>query len=390
MKNTYHSTLLHQHKHSHARIMKFETPHGAVITPAFMPVGTRAFVNLMTPNDLENTNSQIILGGNTYHMLVAPGMEILQAAGGMHRFMGWEKPMLTDSGGFQVFSLSNNTDICKIGENGATFKHPITGKVIALNAQTSIDAQKNIGADIIMAFDQCTPDAATEIEAQKIMTRTHRWLLESKNIHDQNPNSFYGLKQAIFGIIQGGIYQRLREESAQFIVNANLDGIAIGGESIGFNMPKTAEIIEWVRPILPENKIRYTMGVGLHPRDLIEVVKLGVDIFDCVGPTRNARHGALYHGFTIPHENWVCFDELGEEKGQLLIKKTIYAKDENPILKNCDCHTCLHHSRAYLHYLFKIKSPAYHNLACIHNIHAMQKTCEVMREVVGTRSVARM
>lgn len=380
--NKYHSERLHQHAHTHARVMKFSTPHGEVITPAFMPVGTRAFVNLMTPHDLTQTNSQIILGGNTYHMLVAPGMEILQAAGGMHKFMGWNKPMLTDSGGFQVFSLSNNTNICKIGENGATFKHPVTGKIILLNSQTSIDAQKNIGADIIMAFDQCTPDSATEIEAQKIMARTHRWLLDSKNNHDQNPNSFYGFKQALFGIIQGGIYQRLREASAQFIVNADLDGIAIGGESVGFNMPKTADIIDWVRPILPEHKIRYTMGVGLHPQDLIDVVKLGVDIFDCVGPTRNARHGALYHGFAEPENEWVKFNFHGEEKGQILIKKTIYAKDENPILKNCDCHTCLHHSRAYLHYLFKIKSPAYHNLACIHNIHVMQKTCEVMRNVI--------
>ncbi len=314
MTNTYHSELLHQHAHTHARVMKFSTPHGEVVTPAFMPVGTRAFVNLMTPDDLTQTNSQIILGGNTYHMLVAPGMEILQAAGGMHKFMGWDKPMLTDSGGFQVFSLSNNTDICKIKEDGARFKHPITGKVILLNSRTSIESQKNIGADIIMAFDQCTPDSATEIEAQKIMTRTHRWLLESKNSHDQNPNSFYGFKQALFGIIQGGIYQKLREESAQFIVNADLDGIAIGGESVGFNMPKTAEIIDWVRPILPEHKIRYTMGVGLHPQDLIDVVKLGVDIFDCVGPTRNARHGALYHGFAEPENDWVKFNFHGEEK----------------------------------------------------------------------------
>src|SRR3990167_7578446 len=161
MQNKFQSTCLQKHVSLPARIMKIETPHGEVITPAFMPVGTRAFVNLMTPHDLSQTQSQIILGGNTYHMLVAPGMDILQAAGGMHQFMGWHKPMLTDSGGFQVFSLSNNTDICKIGENGATFKHPVTGKIIVLNSQTSIEAQKSIGADIIMAFDQCTPDSAT-------------------------------------------------------------------------------------------------------------------------------------------------------------------------------------------------------------------------------------
>lgn len=382
MPNTYQSTLIKKHAHTHARIMKVETPHGEFTTPCFMPVGTRAFVNLMTPDDLMATNSQIILGGNTYHMLVSPGMEILQAAGGMHPFMGWHKPMLTDSGGFQVFSLSNKTDICKIKEDGAHFKHPITGKMILLNSQTSIDAQKNIGADIIMAFDQCTPDAASENEAQKIMTRTHRWLLESKAIHEKNTNSFYGLKQALFGIIQGGIYQQLREQSAQFIVDADLDGIAIGGESVGFNMSLTSEIIDWVRPLLPENKVRYTMGVGLHPQDLIDVVKCGVDIFDCVGPTRNARHGGLYHGFAEPDNHWVRFNVQGEDKGQISIKKSIYAKDSNPILKNCACHTCKNHSRAYLHYLFKIKAPAYHNLACIHNIHVMQQTCDAMREVI--------
>jgi len=382
MSNIFHSQLMHQHKATHARIMKMTTPHGEVTTPAFMPVGTRAFVNLMTPNDLEKTNSQIILGGNTYHMLVSPGMSVLEAAGGMHRFMHWQKPMLTDSGGFQVFSLSNNTNICKINEKGAQFKHPITGQVISLNAKTSIEAQKSIGADIIMAFDQCTPSSASESEAQKIMQRTHRWLLESKEIHDKNPNSFSGLKQALFGIIQGGEFQSLREKSCQFIIDADLDGIAIGGESIGFNMQKTAGIINWIRPMLPENKIRYTMGVGLHPQDLIDVVKLGIDIFDCVGPTRNARHGALYHGFAEPFEDWLTFNFHGEAKGQLLIKKTIYAKDDRPILPGCDCHTCRHHSRAYLHYLFKIKSSAYHNLACIHNIHVMQKVCEVMRDTI--------
>ena len=382
MNNIFYSELVHQHAHTHARVMKMQTPHGDILTPTFMPVGTRAFVNLMTPEDLITAGSQIILGGNTYHMLVSPGMEILQAAGGMHAFMGWHKPMLTDSGGFQVFSLSNKTDICKITETGAAFKHPITGKKIILNAQTSIDAQKSIGADIIMAFDQCTPDSASESDAEKIMARTHRWLLDSKDIHEKNSNSFYGLKQALFGIIQGGQYQRLREQSAKFIVDANLDGIAIGGESIGFNMPITEKILGWVHPILPDNKIRYTMGVGLHPQDLIDVVKCGADIFDCVAPTRNARHGSLYHGFAEPENNWVKFNDRGEIKGQISIKKTIYAKDESPILKNCDCHTCQNHSRAYLHYLFKIQSPAYHNLACIHNIHVMQTTCNVMRNVI--------
>src|SRR3989338_6007171 len=202
MQNKFQSTCLQKHVSLPARIMKIETPHGEVITPTFMPVGTRAFVNLMTPDDLIQTNSQMILGGNTYHMLVTPGMDVLQAAGGMHQFMHWHKSMLTDSGGFQVFSLSNNTSICKISENGATFKHPITGQVIQQNAQTSIETQKIMGPDIIMAFDQCTPDQASLEEAEKIMARTHRWLLESKAIQEKNPVSAYGFKQALFGIIQ--------------------------------------------------------------------------------------------------------------------------------------------------------------------------------------------
>lgn len=362
--------------------MQVATPHGDFITPTFMPVGTRAFVNLMTPEDLITAGSQIILGGNTYHMLCAPGLDVIQAAGGMHRLMGWHKPMLTDSGGFQVLSLSQNKCICKIDETGAHFKHPDTGKIIHLTPHTSIHAQKIIGADIVMAFDQCTPDNASEPEARKIMARTHRWLLESKETHEKNKQSVYGFDQALFGIIQGGVFKTLREESAQCIVETELDGIAIGGESIGFNMPKTIEILAWVLPFLPENKVRYTMGVGLHPQDLIDVVSAGADIFDCVAPTRNARHGTLYHGITKQKADWVVFDAMGETRGQITIKKSLYAKDNKPILENCTCHTCQHHSRAYLHYLFKSKAPAYHQLACIHNVHVMQRACDMMRVAI--------
>lgn len=359
--------------------MHVSTPHGDFETPTFMPVGTRAFVNLMTPADLTKAGSQIILGGNTYHMLCNPGMDTLEKAGGMHRFMDWQKPMLTDSGGFQVFSLSKDSSICKINEKGARFKHPITGQTIHMTPESSIQAQKIIGADIIMAFDQCTPDSLSEKETHKIMQRTHRWLLQSIETHKKNPNSAYGFHQALFGIIQGGCHRHLREESTQFILDADCDGIAIGGESVGFNMPKTVDIIDWIRPLLPENKVRYTMGVGLHPQDLIDVVKAGVDIFDCVAPTRNARHGALYHGLAEPHDKWVRFNDFGEKRGQILIKKTKYATEDKPILEGCTCHTCQHHSRAYLHYLFKIKSALYNQLACSHNIHVMHQVCDAMR-----------
>lgn len=381
-KNHYQSQCIAQHKRLPARITQIDTPHGSVTTPAFMPVGTRAFVNLATPEALSDANSQIILGGNTYHMLCTPGMETIKALGGMHKMMQWNKPMLTDSGGFQVFSLSKNSNICKISEKGASFKHPTTGQLIKMTPESSISAQKTIGADIIMAFDQCTPDSLSEKETATIMQRTHRWLLQSKQLHEQDPYSTYGSKQALFGIIQGGCYQNLRKESAEFILQANVDGIAIGGESIGFDMAKTETIIDWLRPMLPTDKVRYTMGVGLNPEDLINVVRLGIDIFDCVAPTRNARHGALYHGIAKPENDWVTYDTFGEDKGRLLIKKAIYAHQDKPVLAGCTCYTCQHYSRGYLHYLFKTKAAFYSALACIHNIHVMHQVCDTMRQVI--------
>lgn len=381
MQNIFESKLLKQHTSSPARVMKMNTPHGEVLTPAFMPVGTRAYVNYMTADDLIASGSQIILGGNTYHMLCSPGMEIIQAAGGMHRMMNWHKPMLTDSGGFQVFSLSKNGKICKIDSQGAHFKHPITGQTIHLTPETSIDAQKVIGADIIMAFDECTPEHGGREAALAAMDRTHRWLLQSKERHEANPCSAYGFKQALFGIIQGGSHPDLREKSTQFILDADLDGIAIGGEIIGFDMQKTSEVIDWVRPMLPQDKIRYTMGVGLNPQDLIDVVAKGIDIFDCVAPTRNARHGALYHGEPVVENNWLQF-KSDQDKSRILIKKNCYAKDDTPIMENCTCYTCKNYSKAYLHFLFKDKSVAYSHLACIHNIHVMQNVCLKMRELI--------
>lgn len=381
MQNIFKTELIKQHPTLPARVTQITTPHGDILTPAFMPVGTRAYVNCMTPTDLIHTQSQIILGGNTYHMLCAPGLEIIEHAGGMHRFMGWHGPMLTDSGGFQVFSLSKNGKICKIDEQGAHFKHPVTGQVIHLTPQTSIHAQKIIGADIMMAFDECTPENGGRVAAVQAMERTHRWLYESIEAHQKHPQSMYGHPQALFGIIQGGSFRDLREQSTQVILAADLAGIAIGGEVIGFDMQKTAEVIQWIRPLLPENKTRYTMGVGLNPQDLIDVVAQGMDIFDCVAPTRNARHGSLYCGTIVEENHWLRF--VGEDdKGKILIKKSIYARDNRPIMKDCRCYTCQHHTRAYLHFLFKTQSLAYNNLACIHNIHVMQDVCLRMRALI--------
>lgn len=387
MQNRFQSELIKKHPHLPARVMRMSTPHGEVMTPAFMPVGTRAMLNYMTPADLEQSKSEIILGGNTYHMLCTPGMEIIEKAGGMHKFMGWHKTMLTDSGGFQVLSLSKNGKICVIDEDGAHFKHPKTGKVIHLNSHTSIQAQKIIGADIIMAFDQCTPETGGREAALAALDRTHRWLVLSKEEQIKQPTSAYGLQQALFGIIQGGSFRDLREQSTDFILSQDLDGIAIGGEVIGFDMPKTCEIIDWVRPMLPDNKIRYTMGVGLNPQDLIDVVAKGIDIFDCVAPTRNARHGTLYYGQIIEKDGWLSFENEGQPT-RILIKKSIYAQDDQPILPGCGCYTCQHFSRSYLHYLYKEGLIAYFHLSSIHNIHVMLNVCSRMREIILEHSSA--
>lgn len=382
MSNSFTTQLIKSSKTTHARVMEVTTPHGVLTTPAFMPVGTRAFVNHMTVDDLFIAGSQIILGGNTYHMLLNPGLEVIQANGGMHRLMSWDRPMLTDSGGFQVFSLSKNGKICKIDSEGAHFKHMLTGKVIHLTPKSSIEAQKIIGADIIMAFDECTPEQGGRETALAAMDRTHRWLIKSKEAHHRlGLASVYGYRQALFGIIQGGSFRDLREKSAQFIVEADLDGIAIGGEVIGFDITKTCQVIDWVRPLLPVNRVRYTMGVGLNPQDLIDVVKRGIDIFDCVAPTRNARHGALYHGTVVKSGDWFTF-ESEEKNSRLLIKKSIYAKDDNPILAGCLCYTCQHFSRAYLHFLFKQKSSLYNQLACIHNVATMHSVCTKIRHLI--------
>lgn len=383
MLNEFRSELVKKHHALPARVMRMTTPHGEVLTPTFMPVGTRAMLNYVTPADLVANGSEIILGGNTYHMLCSPGMAVIEKVGGMHKMMGWSKAMLTDSGGFQVFSLAKKGVICVVDDHGAHFKHPVTGKILHLNPQTSIESQKIIGADIIMAFDECTPETGGRERALSALDRTHRWLSLSKQQHDNHPNSIYGYRQALFGIIQGGSFRDLRELSTEFILKMDVDGIAIGGEVIGFDMVKTCEIINWIRPQLPENKIRYTMGVGLHPQDVINIVAEGIDIFDCVAPTRNARHGTLYYGEIIERDGWLAF-ESDEPNNRIHIKKSMYAQDDGPIMPNCACYTCQHFTRAYLHYLYKEKLIAYNHLASIHNIQVMQAVCQRMRKLMMT------
>jgi queuine tRNA-ribosyltransferase len=379
--NTFSCEVLHQYPHNKARVARVTTAHGEFITPVFMPVGTRAGVNNMTSHELKNAKSQIILGGNTYHMLCAPGMEVIERAGGMHPFMGWDGPMLTDSGGFQVFSLSKNKEICTIDEEGAHFKLPGIQGMIHMTPEMSLETQKIIGADIIMAFDQCTPDSCSKNEVAHIMNRTHRWLKQSVHYHQKHPQSRYGYSQALFGIIQGGIFEDLRKESAEFISSMDTDGLAIGGETIGFDMNTTVEVIRWVREFLPEEKPRYTMGVGMSPQDLLDVVAEGIDMFDCVAPTRNARHGALYCGELVREGHWFRFvSDYDNERIQ--IKKSCFADDLAPIMTSCICYTCSNYSRSYLHHLFKQKTNLFTALASIHNIHVLHDVCDKMRDLI--------
>lgn len=377
--NRFSCEVLYKHSKTKARVTKVTCAHGDFITPVFMPVGTRAGVNNMTPRELRASESQIILGGNTYHMLCAPGMDVIKKAGGMHPFMGWHGPMLTDSGGFQVFSLSKNKELCTIDELGAHFKLPGSQGLIHMTPEMSLETQKIIGADIIMAFDQCTPDSCNKEEVAHIMTRTHRWLGQSMAYHKLHPETPYGYEQALFGIVQGGLFEDLRRESADFVSSMKTDGIAIGGETIGFDMQATVEVIRWVREYLPDNKPRYTMGVGMSPQDLLDVVAEGIDMFDCVAPTRNARHGALYCGELVPEGNWLRFASEHENE-RIQIKKACFAEDLSPIMKDCSCYTCTHFTRSCLHHLFKRKAPVFSALASIHNIHVMQDVCVKMRE----------
>ncbi len=379
--NQFSCEILHKHAHTRARVTRISTAHGQFITPVFMPVGTRAGVNNMMSTELRDAGSQIILGGNTYHMLCAPGMNVIEQAGGMHPFMGWHGPMLTDSGGFQVFSLSKNKEICTIDEFGAHFKLPESQEIIHMTPEMSLETQKIIGADIIMAFDQCTPDNCTKDEVAHIMKRTHRWLTQSVNYHLEHPNARYGYPQALFGIIQGGVFPDLRRESADFVSSMNTDGVAIGGETIGFDMKATVEIIRWVHEFLPEHKPRYSMGVGMSPQDLLDVVAEGVDMFDCVAPTRNARHGALYCGELVQEGNWLRFASDYENE-RLQIKKSCFSNDSSPIMPQCTCYTCGNYSRSYLHHLFKQKANAFTALASIHNVHVMHDVCDKMRHLI--------
>jgi queuine tRNA-ribosyltransferase len=361
-----------------ARVLRLTTAHGEILTPAFMPVATKGSTSGLTPEHFRAAGTQILLGGNPYTMLTSLGLKFIQTVGGMHHLMRWPGPMLTDSGGFQLFSLAG---ACTIDDEGGHFQLSDDGPVVHLTPATSLRAQKVIGADIVMAFDQCTPDLVDWPTARRALERTHRWLKAGKALHDCHPESVYGYPQAFFGIVQGARFRDLREWSASLVVQLGVDGVALGGASIGYNMPVTLEILGWVVPMLPPDKPRYTMGVGLDPQNLIDAVGAGADMFDCVAPTRNARHGSLYHGSVVREADWVRF-QSENDAGRIDLEKTRFARDDRPVLEGCECATCRTWSRGYLHSMLKNGDGSFGQYGAVHNLHVMHRVCAAMRECI--------
>ena len=336
-------------KNNRARTGVFTTPHGDLLTPVFAPVGTQATVKTLTPEQLKDINATLVLS-NTYHLYLRPGDELVREMGGLHQFMQWPRPMLTDSGGFQVFSLAQTR---KIDNDGVTFKSHIDGSTHRFTPEKSIAIQENLGADIIMAFDECS-DPNDHAYTKLAMDRTHRWAERCVKVKTRDD-------QALFGIIQGGVQADLRAESAKFISSLDTPGVAIGGLSVGETKDEMHSMLDAMHPYLPENKPRYLMGVGT-PEDLINGVLRGIDIFDCVLPTRLARHHSAF-----------------ASEGRLNLMNASFARDEHPIDETCDCYTCRTFTRAYLRHLIVAKELLAGTLISIHNLRALIRLMEQIR-----------
>jgi len=324
-----------------------------------MPVGTYGSVKGLLPEQVADSGAQILLG-NTFHLMLRPGTDIINAHGDLHDFMAWDKPILTDSGGFQVFSLG---DLRKISEQGVEFRSPLDGAKVFLSPEKAIEVQHALGSDIIMVFDECTPYPATELEARESMELSMRWAKRCKDAHQDKPG-------ALFGIVQGGMYPALRLESLQALTDIGFDGYAIGGMSVGEPKEEMWEVLDVLLPQMPADKPRYLMGVGT-PADLVQAVQYGVDMFDCVMPTRNARNAYLF-----------------TSKGLLKLRNSRYRDDLNPIDENCDCYTCKTFSRSYLHHMDKCKEMLGAQLNTIHNLHYYQKLMRDLRSAIEQGTLA--
>ena len=372
-----------------ARAGTIQTPHGEVQTPMFMPVGTQASVKALVASDLETLGAEIILA-NTYHLWLRPGMEVLQQAGGIHNFSRWNKPMLTDSGGFQVWSLGQGEQgsLVKIDDNGVSFRSHLDGSARYLSPELAIEIQSQIGADIIMCFDEAMPDAMDVASARTSLKRTHDWASRCvAQWEHQHRQSVYGQYQALFGIVQGALHRDLRQESARYMAGLPVDGLAVGGETIGYNMPGTVEVMSWIEAILPKNKPRYAMGLGRDPQDIISATLAGFDMFDCVGPTRLARNGAVYEGRVVV-ENGIPTFSSTYAKGRLSIERSEFAQDNQVLSPGCGCATCsAGYTRSYLHHLYKAKELSYYRLASVHNLWTMIMIAKNLRSWILTGSL---
>jgi queuine tRNA-ribosyltransferase len=336
-----------------ARRGELDFPRGKVQTPAFMPVGTYGTVKGMLPRDIEEIGAEIILG-NTFHLMLRPGTEVVKKHGDLHDFIQWQGPILTDSGGFQVFSLG---DMRKITEKGVEFKSPIDGSPVFIDPEKSMQVQRDLGSDVVMIFDECTPYPATEKQANDSMQLSLRWAERSKKAHADNPS-------ALFGIVQGGMYESLRDKSMAGLEEIGFDGYAIGGLSVGEPKEDMVRILEHLGDKMPADKPRYLMGVG-KPADLVEAVLRGIDMFDCVMPTRNARNGHLF-----------------TSTGVIKVRNAVHRGDTAPLDENCDCYTCQNFSRGYLHHLDKCGEILGAQLNTIHNLRYYQNLMRGLRDAI--------
>ena len=336
-----------------ARTGLIEMARGAVRTPAFMPVGTYGTVKAMTPEEVRATGADIILG-NTFHLMLRPGAGVIEQHGGLHSFMNWPRPILTDSGGFQVWSLAERR---KISEKGVTFASPVDGSTVFMGPEESMAVQRSLGSDIVMIFDECTPYPASEDEARESMELSLRWAERSKRAHE-------GTDSALFGIVQGGMYEKQRQRSATELVRIGFDGYAIGGLSVGEPHEERDQVLDFTVPALPEDRPRYLMGVG-RPEDIIAGVVRGVDMFDCVMPTRNARNGYLF-----------------TSRGVLKIRNARYENDTGPVDPDCGCSTCANYSRAYLRHLDRCREMLGAHLMTVHNLTFYQDLMSGLRQAI--------
>jgi len=342
-----------------ARRGKLTLPHGAVDTPAFMPVGTYGTVKAMSPQELDEVGTQIVLA-NTFHLWLRPGAGVIEAHGGLHRFMGWDGPILTDSGGYQVFSLG---PLRKITEEGVRFRSPVNGDPCFLTPEASMRIQRALAADIVMVFDECTPYPAGYDQARDSMRLSLRWAARSRRAHEGNSN-------ALFGIVQGGMHERLRDESLAGLRDIGFDGYAIGGLSVGETKREMLQVLKHTAPQLPADRPRYLMGVGT-PQDIVAAVASGIDLFDCVLPTRNARNGWIY-----------------TRRGVVKLKNARYRKDVKPLDEECGCYTCGHFSRAYLHHLQRVNEILGARLNTLHNLFYYQELMGSLRAAIERGGLA--